>query len=173
MTKTNLTEPLSCDQQYTEVKTSDKHFTTATNCMHIQKDIFLRHVSLTKWEADPLTYGILVLVRVDASVHDASKQVVHDAGQRLSVQHAMQRTNKHSLTGVQTLGGATHIVAVRDHPGDHLNLHRESDQRHRSQLTRYQTLHPCSSTKWTEQHQTHDAQLLKLPNLTSKVSKCL
>lgn len=69
-----------------------------------------------------LTYGVLVLVRVDTSVHDASKQVVHDAGQRLGVQHAMQRTNKHRLTGVQTLSRAAHIVTVGDHPGDHLHL---------------------------------------------------
>lgn len=69
-----------------------------------------------------LTYGVLVLVRVNASVHDASEQVVHDAGQRLGVQHAMQCADKHRLTGVQTLGGAAHIVTVGDHPGDHLHL---------------------------------------------------
>lgn len=72
-----------------------------------------------------LTYGILVLVRVDARVHDASEQVVHDAGQRLSVQHAVQRTHKHRLAGVQALGGAAHVVTVRDHPGDHLHLEQE------------------------------------------------
>lgn len=69
-----------------------------------------------------LTDGVLVLVGVDASVHDTSKQVVHDAGQCFSVQHAMQRTNKHRLTRVQTLSGAAYIVTVRDHPRDHLHL---------------------------------------------------
>lgn len=69
-----------------------------------------------------LTYWILVFVCVDAGVHDSSEEVVHDAGQRLGVQHAVQRAHKHRLAGVQTLGGAAHIVAVRDHPGDHLHL---------------------------------------------------
>lgn len=72
-----------------------------------------------------LTYGVLVLVRVDASIHDSSKQVIHNASQRFSVQHAMQGTDKHSFAGVQTLGRATHVVAVRDHPRDDLHLKQE------------------------------------------------
>lgn len=73
-----------------------------------------------------VTYGILVFVRVDAGIHDPSEQVVHDAGQGLGVQHAMQSTNKHRLTGVQTLSGAAHVVTVRDHPGNHLHLEDET-----------------------------------------------
>lgn len=67
-------------------------------------------------------YWVLVLVRVDASIHDSSKEIIHDAGQRLSIQHAVQRANKHSLTRVQTLSRATDVVAVRDHPGYHLHI---------------------------------------------------
>lgn len=74
-----------------------------------------------------LTYGVFVFVRVYASIHDSSKQVIHDAGQGLCVQHAMQCTNKHSFTGVQTLGRTAHIVAVRDHPRDHLHLEQEKE----------------------------------------------
>lgn len=84
-----------------------------------------QHVSHLEKQKTRLTYWVLVLVRVDACVHDASEQVVHDAGQRLGVQHAMQRAHKHRLTGVQALGGAAHIVTVRDHPGDHLHLEQE------------------------------------------------
>lgn len=78
--------------------------------------------SKSHFNAYSLTYGVLVFVRVNASVHHSSKQVVHDAGQSLCIQHTMQRTNKHCLTGVQTLGRASHVVAVRDHPGNHLHL---------------------------------------------------
>lgn len=78
--------------------------------------------------ASGITYGILVFVRVDASVHDPSKQVVHDAGQGLGIQHAMQSANKHRLTGVQTLGRAAHVVTVRDHPGNHLHLEQNTDE---------------------------------------------
>lgn len=63
-----------------------------------------------------------MLVRVNASIHNSSKEVVHDAGEGLGVQHAVQCTHKHRLAGVQTLGGAAHVVAVGDHPGDHLYL---------------------------------------------------
>lgn len=66
-----------------------------------------------------------MLVRVDAGIHDAPEKVVHDAGQRLGVKHAVQSTDKHRLTGVQALGGTAHVVAVRDHPGDHLHLEQE------------------------------------------------
>jgi len=77
-----------------------------------------------------ITYGVLVLVRVDASVHDSAEQVVHDADEGLCVQHAVQSTHKHSLAGVQALGRAAHVVAVRDHPGDHLYLeHQKTDNR--------------------------------------------
>lgn len=68
------------------------------------------------------TYGVLVLVRVDAGVHDPPEEVVHDAGERLGVQHAVQSAHEHRLAGVQTLGRAAHVVAVGDHPGDHLHL---------------------------------------------------
>lgn len=69
-----------------------------------------------------LTYRVLVLVRVNPSVHHSAEQVIHDAGQGLCVEHAVQSTHKHSLAGVQALGGAAHIVTVRDHPGNHLHL---------------------------------------------------
>lgn len=72
-----------------------------------------------------LTYGVLVFVRVDAGVHDSSKEIVHDAGQRLSVQHAVQSADKHRLAGIQTLGRTAHVVAVRDHPGDDLDLEQK------------------------------------------------
>ena len=63
-----------------------------------------------------------MLVCIDASIHNPTKQVVHDAGEGLCVQHAVQCTDKHSLAGIQTLGGAAHVVAVRDDPWDHLYL---------------------------------------------------
>lgn len=68
------------------------------------------------------TYGVLVFVRVDARVHDPSKEVVHDEGQGLCVEHAMQRAYKHSLTGDQPLGRAAHKVTVNQHPRDYLHL---------------------------------------------------
>ena len=79
-----------------------------------------------------LTYGVFMLVCVDASVHDPSKKVIHDAGECLCVQHTMQGTYKHGLAGVQTLGWAAYVVTVRDHPGNdlHLNTGEEQTRRH-------------------------------------------
>ena len=69
-----------------------------------------------------------MLVRVDTSVHDPSEEVVHDAGEGLCVQHAMQGTHKHSLAGVQALGRAAHVVTVGDNPGNHLDLHTGAEE---------------------------------------------
>lgn len=95
-----------------------------------------------------LTYGVLVFVRVNAGVHDSTEQVVHDAGQRLGVQHAVQRAHKHRLTGVQALGGTAHIVAVGDDPGDHLHLGQRRVPHHNSHKSckvRLQSQTPISS----------------------------
>lgn len=59
-----------------------------------------------------LTNGVLVLVCVNACIHNSSEQIIHDACQGLSIEHAMQSSYKHSVPRVQPLRGATHIVTV-------------------------------------------------------------
>ena len=44
------------------------------------------------------------------------------------IKHAMQSTNKHSPTGVQSLMRATDIVGVRQNPRNHLNLQKTKNQ---------------------------------------------
>lgn len=69
-----------------------------------------------------LTNRVLVLVSVDSSIHDSSKEIIHDASQGLSIKHAMQSSYKHCVTGVKPLRRAANIVTVRDHPWNHLHL---------------------------------------------------
>ena len=63
-----------------------------------------------------------MFVRVNASVHHASKQVIEDPGQDLRVQHSMQSSNKHGLLGIEFLFGVFDVVAVVQDPGNDLDL---------------------------------------------------
>lgn len=69
-----------------------------------------------------LTDGILVLVRVDASVDHPSKQVTHDGCQGLRIQHPVQSPHEHRLAGIKPLRRTAHKVTVCQHPWDHLHL---------------------------------------------------
>ena len=55
-------------------------------------------------------------------IDDASEQVVHDARQGLCREHAVQRAHEHGHPRVEPLGRTAHVVAVRDHPWNHLYL---------------------------------------------------
>jgi hypothetical protein len=68
----------------------------------------------------PTTYQKNFIART--SVNDILKELVHDLGESLGVQHSMQGSNKDSLLGVQPDGGAFDVVALVDHPRDHLHL---------------------------------------------------
>jgi len=62
------------------------------------------HVGLGVVERDSATAdGVLVFVRVDASVHNTAKQVIEDVRQALGIEHSMQGPNKHCLLRVQAL----------------------------------------------------------------------
>lgn len=53
-----------------------------------------------------------MLVCVDACVHDAPEELIHDVGQTLSVQHPMQSAHKHGLTAAETLRGTADEITV-------------------------------------------------------------
>ena len=52
------------------------------------------------------------------SMYDIFKELVHDVG----VQHSMQSSNKDSLLGVESDGGAFDVVSLVVHPRNHLHL---------------------------------------------------
>ena len=63
-----------------------------------------------------------MFVRVNASIHHSSKQVIEDPGQDLGIQHSMQSSNKDCLLGVEFLFGMFDVVAVVQDPGNDLDL---------------------------------------------------
>jgi len=81
------------------------------------------HVGLVAVKSDPATaYGVLVLVRINASIDYSTKQIIKDTSKALGVQHSVQSSYKHSLLGVQPLVRTEDIVTVPQHPGDDLHL---------------------------------------------------
>lgn len=66
--------------------------------------------------------GVLEFVRVDAGVQHASEEVVHDVCESLGVEHAMQGADEDCLLRVEALSGRADVVAVAQHPRDHLHL---------------------------------------------------
>ena len=56
--------------------------------------------------------GVLELVRIDPSVQNSSKKIIHDVGEPFSVQHAVQGSNEDCFLWVQALSGRADVVAV-------------------------------------------------------------
>lgn len=56
--------------------------------------------------------GVLELVRIDPSVQNSSKKIIHDVGKPFSVQHAVQGSNEDCFLWVQALSGRADVVAI-------------------------------------------------------------
>ena len=51
-----------------------------------------------------------MFIRINASVHHPTKQIIEDVGQALGVQHAMESAHEHGVVWLESLRGTTNIV---------------------------------------------------------------
>ena len=74
-------------------------------------------------QQQPPTDGVLVFVGINAGIDDVSEEIIHDLRQALGVHHAVQRADEHRLGGVEALTRLLDVVAVAQHPRNHLHLY--------------------------------------------------